>query len=463
MEFLGRQDELKILQDEYERDSGFVVLYGRRRVGKTTLIREFIKNKNALYYLATEEMEQLSINKLTKLVADFIGKPNLKNATFHDWRDLFEEIADYKPAEKKVIVIDELPYLVKNNEAFPSILQYVWDELLKDKNVMLILCGSYVSMMEKYALYYASPLYGRRTAQIRLQPLSFHVASHSADFENACEQYAITGGVPKYIEFFDGKNTKEVIESVILSKSGFLYNEPSFLLKEEVREPLTYFSIIETIAKSNHKLSKIASVLETPATSISPYLSTLIELGFIEKRVPITEENIGKSKKGLFYIADNFMRFWFKYVYPFKGQLELDIKEVSLKEIENDFISNFVAKTYEDICKQIFLAETKHDFATCKIGSYWNNGEDEIDVAAIDDYNRKAFFGECKYNTQPVAASIYFDLKSKVENSKELQQTYKGYEFFYGVFSKSGFSPHLTELAAGNAEITLFDKYGIIR
>lgn len=173
MKFIGRQTELEKLNLEYKRDSSFVVIYGRRRVGKTTLIKEFLKKKTAFYFLATEELESQSMKRLAGVVARTTKNSVLQKAAFTDWLDLFQIIADYKPEEKKVLVIDEFPYLVKTNSAFPSVLQNAWDEILKDNNVMLILSGSLIGMMQKHALSYDSPLYGRRTAQIRLAPLSF--------------------------------------------------------------------------------------------------------------------------------------------------------------------------------------------------------------------------------------------------------------------------------------------------
>ena len=170
MKFIGRRRELESLETAYQTDGGFVVIYGRRRVGKTTLIKEVIKDKLAFYFLATEEVESQSMKRLASVAARITKNPMLQRVAFSDWLDLFRVISEYRPEEKKVLVIDEFPYLVKSNPAFPSILQNAWDEILKDSNVMLILCGSLIGMMQKYALSYDSPLYGRRTAQIRLAP-----------------------------------------------------------------------------------------------------------------------------------------------------------------------------------------------------------------------------------------------------------------------------------------------------
>lgn len=199
MKFIGRKNEMAKLGAEYKRDSSFVVIYGRRRVGKTTLIKEFLKDKTAFYFLATEEIESQSMKRLAGVVARTTQNNLLQKAVFTDWLELFQIIANYVPENKKVLVIDEFPYLVKTNPAFPSILQNAWDEILKDNNVMLILSGSLIGMMQKHALSYDSPLYGRRTSQIRLAPLPFTdiYAVQNLSFTDAVKQYAVTGGVPK--------------------------------------------------------------------------------------------------------------------------------------------------------------------------------------------------------------------------------------------------------------------------
>ena len=204
MDFIGRASELATLNAEYTRESGFVIVYGRRRVGKTTLIKEFIKDKRAFYFLATTESEAQSRKRFASVLSRGMNNPMLAKVTFDDWLDLFQLVADDHPDEEKVLVIDEFPYLVKTNPDFPSILQNAWDEILKDHHVMLILSGSLISMMKKHALSYDSPLYGRRTAQIRLMPLPFTdvYVTQNMSFEDTVMQYAITGGVPKYMELF---------------------------------------------------------------------------------------------------------------------------------------------------------------------------------------------------------------------------------------------------------------------
>lgn len=471
MKFLGREKEILDLEKEYARDGGFVVIYGRRRIGKTTLIKQFIKSKTAFYFLATKEVESQSMKRFAGVIARTTGNSVLQKAAFSDWLDLFQAVADYKPNEKKVLVIDEFPYLVKVNDSFPSILQNAWDEILKDSNVMLILCGSLISMMKKHALSYESPLYGRRTAQMRIAPLPFTTVyeNQKLSFEEAAEQYSITGGVPKYMEFFsDGQPLYEQIKENVLSKNGFLYEEPNFLLTDEVQVLTNYFSIIKVIADGNHKLGTIAGILGLETSALTPYLKTLSELGFIEKQVPVTEKNAEKTRKGLYFISDNFLRFWFRYVYPYKGELELDNMQISLDELDKDFKEKFVAFAYKDICKEIFArlcSDKAIDFTPSKIGSYWLNdksGNTQIDVMAVDTVNKRLFAGECKYHNQPVNADVYFELVKKVDNSSEIKSAFKGYTVIYGVFSKSGFTSRMTDISNSNPNLFLINETSIV-
>lgn len=471
MKFIGRKREMEKLESEYSRDSSFVVIYGRRRVGKTTLIKEFLKDKTAFYFLATEEIESQSMKRLAGVVARTTKNRLLQNATFTDWLDLFQVIADYEPEKKKVFVIDEFPYLVKTNSAFPSILQNAWDEVLKDKNVMLILSGSLIGMMQKHALSYDSPLYGRRTSQMRLAPLLFTdiYAVQSLAFTESVEQYAVTGGVPKYLEFFeDGRELTEQIKDAVLSKNGFLYEEPFFLLKSESMTAVNYFSIIKAIADGNHKIGKIAGVLGIESSKLTPYLSTLSDLGFVEKRTPVTEKNPEKSRKGLYFIADNFIRFWFKYVYPYKGELELDNMQIVLEEMKKDFETKFVAFAYEDICKDIFANLCKRgvvDFVPSRIGAHWLNdytGDTEIDVMAVDNQNKRIFAGECKYHRNPVDAPVYYALKEKVLDAGEIRKSYPVYDVIYGVFSKSGFTQRMLDAARETSNLVLVNEDNVI-
>lgn len=465
--FIGRQEELKALEREYQRDSGFVVIYGRRRVGKTTLIKEFIKTKNALYFLATEELESMGKKRLIQAVAAFTGQDFLKNASFDHWEDIFKIIADHNPDQKIILVIDEFQYLAQVNRSFPSLFQKIWDETLKDKNVMVIICGSLISLMTTQVLNYSSPLYGRRTAQIRLKPLKFtELWDHypQKQFKELVDLYALSGGVPKYLDFFvNDKTLTENIRLNIFSKSGYLYEEPLFLLEKEVRETVTYFSILKTIAAGNHKLQKIAAALELKTNTLSPYLKTLIDLDLLEKRVPVTEKSPQKSRKGLYYISDSFIKFWFIFVYPFKGQLEIDNQHPALEQFEKHYIDSFLSFVFEDLCRELFLYHCRSgsiNFSPSRVGAYWGGERDiEIDLVAPDEDKKQVFLGECKYHAnQPLNFKTYSLL---LEKSKA--PVFKGYEHFFILFSASGFDQRLLDISAKNSNLLLVNKGRLIK
>ncbi len=304
-QFIDREAEMAALEQAYnQRESSLVILYGRRRVGKTELLKEFIKDKKALYYLATVEAENLNRYAFKDMAADFLGNELLKNATVDRWEIIFQTIAEVSFNERIVIVIDEFQYLGKINSAFPSIFQRIWDTVLKPHNIMVVLCGSLISMMVSQTLSYESPLYGRRTGQIRLKQIPFsyyHEFFTGKTDQELIELYSVTGGVPKYIELFEAdSDIYTAIEQNVLNQNSFLYDEPNFLLQNEVSEVGSYFSIIKAIAFGNHKQSKIAGALEMKQTSLTKYLRTLIDLDILEREVPITEENPEKSKRGLY-------------------------------------------------------------------------------------------------------------------------------------------------------------------
>ena len=302
---------------------------------------------------------------------------------------------------------------------------------------------------------------------MRLAPLPFTdvYAVQQMPFDQAVEQYAVTGGVPKYLEFFeDGRPLEEQLKDTVLSKNGFLYEEPNFLLKSESATAVNYFSIMKAIADGNHKLGKIAGVLGQETSALTPYLATLSDLGFVEKRTPITEKQPEKSRKGLYLIADNFIRFWFRYVYPYKGELELDNVQIVLDEMNQDFREKFVAFAYEDICKTIFSELCKNGaipFVPSRIGSYWLNdfdGDTEIDVVAVDHQNKQVFAGECKFHSKPVDAPVYFALKEKVDGAAEIHKAFPGYDVLFGVFSKSGFTQRMFDTAKENNRLLLINE-----
>ena len=457
--FIDRDEELAALESEYRREgASLVILYGRRRVGKTSLISEFIKDKKALFFLASEEPESQNRLDFKNKVADFINNDLLREANISNWDAIFKTIAETTFDVKPIIVIDEFQYLGKANPAFASIFQRIWDEILKIKPIMVILCGSLVSMMESQTLSYSSPLYGMLTAQIRMKQIPFQY--YSSFFPGKTEQeyiemYSITGGVPKYIESFGiEKDIYSAIERYILNRSGYLYDEPYYLLQQEVSEVGSYFSILKTIAAGNCKLSAISAVLETKATGLTKYLKTLIDLDILEREVPATEDNPDKSKKGQYKIKDNYLRFWFAFIYPNRSFIESGQTKIVMEKLRKGLVSNQIAFVYEDICREKMWemnAEGKWPFYFSRLGRYWDK-HSEIDIAAVDPEGNNLILGECKYHKDPVGLDVFYALENKSQNVLWRNSTRK---VWFVLFSLNGYSSELEKLASQRNDLIL--------
>lgn len=493
--FIGRKKELAALEAEYERGGSFVVLYGRRRVGKTALIKRFIEGKRALYFLCSLEDSAVNLRRFAQQAATFINSPLLASASFDDWRPVFRAIADALGSEPYVLAIDELPYLIASDRSFPSVLQYVWDEILSRTNVTLVLCGSSVHMMHDQVLSHESPLYGRRTSQLQLTPLRFtevREAFPKATYEESVTSYAITGGVPKYLEFLQpGTVTRDSLDANVFSTSGFLYEEPEFLLGEETRGTASHLSILSAVAQGNRKLSEISRFLGRDAQSLSPYVKSLVTLGYLERRTPFNERYPERSKNGLYYVSDSFLLFWLTYVQPFRSELEMGNAQPSHEAMARTFATKFVPFQFERICTQRLgelCAAGAIDLTPGRIGGYWNRtGSVELDVCTHDASRAVTFLGECKYyERKPVGMPEYAKLQEKSRlvprekcntptppatatrltslNSAKTNHAEKGADILanglvLGLFSHTGFTDELVDLARkSDGRLVLIDK-----
>jgi len=447
--FVDRDRELKLLEKEYSKDDfRLTVLYGRRRVGKTSLIKEYISSRPYVYFLVTLESLPVVLRRFQNLVARFLQDDLLKTLKMESFEQIFSYLARRELPQKIIIVIDEFQYLGKIDRAIPSQFQYIVDEILKSKNIHLILCGSIISMMYEQTLSYSSPLYGRRTSSIKLDALKFEYLDAFFPGKSETERielYAVLYGVPKYLELFEeSDNIFEAIEKNILDKNAFLYEEPRFILQNEVNEPMTYFSLLEIIANGEHKLGNIAARLNKNVQNITSFIHKLIELELIYKEVPITQSNPVKSKKGLYFIKDNFFRFWFSYVLPYKSQLELGNTAYALAKIRENF-SGFVAKVYEDLAIEYTL---KH-YPLLKAGRWWNKNE-EIDVVGVgEDF---LLVGECKYSNKKVGVDILEHLETK---SKKIESDLPVRRYL--LFSKSGFTQELLAIGQEREDVVLVE------
>ena len=460
--FIDRTEELLTLEKEYAKSmASFVIVYGRRRVGKTALINEFLSRHKGcnLYFLATQEAEGQNRKVFRDQVADLIGNELLKSADA-DWLTIFKLLSEHTTVERKIIVMDEFQYIGKSNPAFPSVMQKIWDTVLKDTNTMLILCGSLITLMQQQTLDYSSPLYGRRTAQIRLKQIRF---PYYPDFfpgkseEELIPFYAVTGGVPKYIEVFsESRDIYRAIQRNVLNRSGYLYDEPHFLLQQEVSEIGSYFSVIRVIAAGNHKLAAISSALEVKATSLTKYLKTLIDLDILEREVPITEDNPEKSKRGLYRIRDNYIRFWFTFIYPNMSFIESGNSRIVLDKIRRGLVTSHIAFVYEDVCREKMWDLNANDawpFHFSRIGRYWD-ANTEIDIAALDPEGKNLILGECKYWQEPVGVNILCELEQKAEYVSWNKDHRR---IWFVLFSMGGFTDELKQLAKDRSDLLLID------
>lgn len=461
--FVDRKNEMQFLETEYTKEeSSFVIVYGRRRIGKTSLLSEFIKDKDALFFLTTEESENENRNSFAKAVADYTDNKLLKNAKVDDWETLFSCLASYSPEKRKLIIIDEFQYIGKSNPTFISKMQKIWDTILKDTNVMLVLCGSLVNMMYDQTLSYSSPLYGRRTGQLKMHQIPFKYYQDFFDVEmtdkQLIESYAVTGGVPKYIESFRAfDDIYDAVDNSVMSKESYLYEEPNFLLEKEVQDVGSYFSIIKTIASGKERSSEIAAALGVKETNLPKYLNVLIDLDILEREVPITEKNPEKSKMGLYKIKDNYLRFWFLFIYPYKSFIETDHKDFVLDKIRKGFIPNHTAFVYEDICRKEYMNELivqgVWDFVPQKTGRWWDRKDAEIDIVAVDENDRNIIFGECKYTNKPMDTDVYYAL---LEKAKKVGWNKSDRKEFYVLFSINGYTEKLKQLSKDCTNIYLY-------
>ena len=455
--FYGREKELKKLNSMYDSNKfEFAVFYGRRRVGKTTLIREFCKDKHAIYFVAREASGEVNLQNFSNDVFGVTDRNKMGNIYFHDWEKAFEYIGNISKEERMILVIDEYPYLAENLTSISSIIQAHTDMKFKDGKLFLILCGSSMSFMENQVLGYKSPLYGRRTAQFRVKPFTYFQSlpfMEGYDDEDKAVFYGITGGIPEYLSKINNRlSLKENIIALYLNDSGALYEEPTNLLKQELREPATYNGIIDSIAAGASRLSEIASKNSMESNKCAKYLSSLISLGIVKKEIPITEKT---SKKSIYLLKDQMFRFWYRFVFPNMSLIASGFgEEVYNAKIESQ-LNSFMGLTFEEICKQYMYQNIKSaPFFFGNIGRWWGNNpklkrQEEIDLMAFEDDN--VIFGECKWTNSFVDTDVLNDIvtQSEIFHYKHI--------YFY-IFAKRGFTDRCIKKAKdmGNVNIICF-------
>lgn len=352
------------MDGEHGSEAGsFLVLYGRRRVGKTELIKEFCKDKKHLYFLATKKTEKDNMEDLKSQMADHLDDELFQNIGFKRWEDLFRGFIDETEGHV-IIAMDEFPYLIEVNKAVPSIFQKIWDEILKEEDVTLIICGSSIGMMETHVLGYKSPLYGRRTGQWKLTPFKFKELKEffpNHTLKERLEFYSFLDGIPMYLALMDPERDPVWnLKNNVLSKGSFLYEEAEQLVTQELRKPSNYMSILQAVAQGNTKYGEICDRTGFSKSKVSQYLSNLQELHVIKKEFPVTQKK--KSRNALYRLHDNYYDFWFEFVYPNMSMLEEGrIDEV----IDQEKMKKHVSFVFEQICRECLMGEFP------KIGRWW--------------------------------------------------------------------------------------------
>lgn len=480
--FIGRETELKFFEDRYKEKKGqLLVLYGRRRVGKTETLREFCKNKPHIFFSCTQTTDRVQLSKFSRqlLREDIPAKQYISE--FTDWEKAFRAILDLPYGEKKkLIVIDEFPYMCRGNKSIPSILQNLWDMTFKDSNVMIILCGSAMSFIEKELLAEKNPLYGRATGIYKMNEMGFYDAIKF--FPNYSDRdkmltYAVLGGIPHYLNQFSPElSVAENIKRNILTKGSVLYSEVDFLLHQELRETPIYNSIIEAVALGSTRLNDISQkslVEDTSKTSV--YLKNLIELGIVAREFSIdtgTKEKANTSR-GTYRLTDNFFRFWYAFGFANLSQLEDGDIEGVYDYLVEPALHEFASLTFEDVCKEFVRELQKQNalpFRYTKMGRWTGKttvrdketesgsrmAETEIDLLAIGKGATEYLVGECKFRKNPFAYSEYLDTTVKLTPLK------KNAKFYYALFSESGFDEKIQSEARIRENLYLYDLNTII-
>jgi AAA+ ATPase superfamily predicted ATPase len=432
--FINRKRELDVLEERYASNRAeFVVIYGRRRVGKTALILEFLRNKDGIYLLARETSALENLRRFSQKLAEFFDDDFLLKNQLRSW-DAFFEYLSSKVGKRIVVAIDEFPYLVKGDKTLPSILQEYWDLKLKDSRIFLILCGSSIGMMEKL-LGYTSPIYGRRTAQMKIRPLEFFEIREffpKYGVEDLVKVYGILGGNPAYLLEFNGDTSIEDNLERYFRVDSILYQDAIFILREEVDDPRNYFAIIEAIARGSTTLGEIMDSTGLSKGMVGKYLSVLRDLEIVRRELPVTATR--KSRKGRYYLSDFYFTFWFRFVYPNMDLIESG-NGTKLVEIVMSEFNQYLGLVFEEVAKQFLVRldrEGKLPFSILRIGRWWHRGE-EIDVVALNDRTKQALFVEVKWAnlTLKEAKRILKDLRRKAELTN-----LEGYRKYFGIIAK---------------------------
>ncbi len=456
--FVGRQAEIAQLEKHYASGKAeMFVLYGRRRIGKSTLLRQFCAQKPHAFYVATESTDAEELAAFSQAILQYQSGQEVRAFTYPSWEDALRMLAELPG--RPLVVMDEFTYLFRANSALPSILQKVWDETLSRSRVFLVLCGSYVGMIERQVLDYRAPLYGRRTGELYLPPLPVTCLPAFFPRYDALQQmeaWGVPGGAPYYLaEFSDDQDVFTNIREQILATNGLLRHEPLITLREEVRETRSYKAVLTAVAEGHTRLNDIVQHSRLPdASTAVRYLDLLQEMRIIRREVPVTEEQPEKSRKGIYQVADHFMRFWFRYVRPYESTLlAADRPQMVLDQHVRPTFDTYMGPILEEAAEAFVwrLADSGQlPFLPERVGRWWGGKDDsgrdvEIDVVALSDRAGAILVGECKWSRNPVGPGVLSALR--LHKLPALDARRRWPHVYYALFAREGFTPELAEIA----------------
>jgi uncharacterized protein len=405
--FINREEELELLEKEWQSTGArLIILYGRRRIGKTRLLLEFINSKPGIFFFAEDNVPSIQRAELKKIIAEYFNDQLLGSLTIDSWDQLLSYLANKISNEKMYLWIDEFSYLVKNDNSILSNLQKHWDLSFSRSNLIIILSGSLLSLMSDMVLSSASPLYGRRSRDLLIQPLKLSEARHFTkySFEQQLQLHLIIGGIPEYLQkASEYENIEDFLNIEFFNQFGYMYREPYFIISQEFKEIKTYFSIIQAISMGKTQPNLIATYIGIPARSIYPYLENLIRLGYISREEPI----LGKPRKSYYFIEDVLFDFWFNWVQPNRALIEQ--KKFQFDEV---VVSSYFGKRFEHFVRQEVISKLSGQMI--KSGRWWSKHE-EIDVISYNSETSEITFFECKWKNLKFkeAYSLLMQLQEK--------------------------------------------------
>ena len=452
--FIGRENELNTLNRLYSSDKfEFAVIYGRRRVGKTALINEFVKGKDNIFFTGVETNEKQNLDNFSRSIMEY-NTGVAMGVSFNNFQMALEHIFELAKIKRIVFVIDEYPYVARASKSFASTLQFLIDKNKDTSKLFLILCGSSMSYMEDHVLAYKAPLYGRRTAQFKIKPFEFLEACRY--FKNFSDEdkalaYGIVGGTPQYLmQFDDTLSIEQNIKNTLLNPSSFIFEEPSNLLKQEVREPAIYNAVITAIATGSSKMNEISNKIDEDTSVCATYIKNLITLGIVKKESPYGEKS---TRKTIYSIEDHMFRFWYRFVSENIPTISRGATDLAYNRIAFE-LSSYMGGIFEDICKQYLwklLLEGKCAVNFTDLGRWWGSNpktksQEEIDImgAAKDT----GLFAECKWTNEKVDLGV---LEKLIERSSLFN--YKKTHFY--LFAKTGFTKGCIDKANEMGNVTL--------